>query len=75
MKPMKQLGLAEMVYQRQANPILEEKGKVVPWSHLEGLIEPVYPKKGSGRPPMPLGTMLQIRFMQQWFSYSDPAME
>ncbi len=24
---------------------------------------------------MPLGTMLRIHFMQQWFGYSDPAME
>lgn len=48
---------------------------VVPWSRLEGLIEPCFPKKGNGRPPMPLGTMLRIHFMQQWFGYSDPAME
>lgn len=48
---------------------------VVPWSRLESLIEPFYPKKGNGRPPMPLGTMLRIHFMQQWFGYSDPAME
>ncbi len=48
---------------------------VVPWSRLESLIEPFYPKKGNGRPPMPLSTMLRIHFMQQWFGYSDPAME
>lgn len=24
---------------------------------------------------MPLGTMLRIHFLQQWFDYSDPAME
>ena len=41
----------------------------------KSLIEPFYPKKGNGRPPMPLGTMLRIHFMQQWFGYSDPAME
>jgi len=43
---------------------------LVPWSRLESLIEPFYPKKGNGRPPMPLGTMLRIHFMQQWFGYS-----
>ncbi len=48
---------------------------VVPWSRLEALIEPHYPKKGNGRPPMPLGTMLRIHFIQQWFRYSDPVME
>jgi hypothetical protein len=47
----------------------------VPWSRLEGLTEPFYPKKGNGRSPMRLTTMLRIHFMQQWFSYSDPAME
>jgi IS5 family transposase len=48
---------------------------VAPWSRLEGLIEPFYPKSGNGRPPVPLGTMLRIHFMRQWFGYSDPAME
>ena len=54
---------------------LAEMETVVPWSRLAALIEPFYPKKGNGRPPMPLGTMLRIHFMQQWFGYSDPAME
>jgi IS5 family transposase len=31
-------------------------------------------KKG-GRPPYPLGTMLRIHLLQQWYSLSDPAME
>jgi IS5 family transposase len=54
---------------------LGEMETVEPWSRLEALIEPFYPRKGNGRPPMPLGTMLRIHFMQQWFGYSDPAME
>jgi len=48
---------------------------VVPWFRLARLIESFYPKKGNGRPPMPLGTMLRIHFMQQWSGYSDAAME
>jgi IS5 family transposase len=28
-----------------------------------------------GRPPMAASTMLRIRFMQQWYTLSDPAME
>ncbi len=48
---------------------------VVPWSRLEALIEPFYPKKGNGRLLMPLGIMLRIHLMQQWFGYSDPAIE
>ena len=32
---------------------------VVPWSELEALIEPHYPKVGKGRQPVGLGIMLQ----------------
>jgi len=81
MKAMKQLSLAETGFlpkagkQTRKGVFLSEMETVVPWSRLEALIEPFYPKKGNGRPPMPLGTMLRIHFMQQWFGYSDPAME
>jgi IS5 family transposase len=81
MKAMKQLSLAETGFLPKAGKqtrkavFLAEMDTVVPWSRLEALIDPFYPKKGNGRPPMPLGTMLRIHFMQQWFGYSDPAME
>ncbi len=81
MKRMKQLSLAETGFLPKAGKqtrkavFLAEMETVVPWARLEALIEPFYPKKGNGRPPMPLGTMLRIHFMQQWFGYSDPAME
>jgi len=48
---------------------------VIPWAGVLGLIEPHYPKAGNGTQPMPMGTMLRIYFMQQWFNLSDPAME
>jgi IS5 family transposase len=50
---------------------------VVTWQSLIDLIEPHYPKvsKKGGRPPYPLGTMLRIHLLQQWYSLSDPAME
>jgi IS5 family transposase len=32
-------------------------------------------RKQSGRPPYPLGTMLRIHLLQQWYSLSDPAVE
>ena len=54
---------------------LAEMEHVVPWDDLLALIEPVYPKAGKGRHPYPIRTMLRIHFMQQWFGYSDPAME
>jgi len=54
---------------------LAEMEQVTPWSALLARIEPVYPKAGRGRHPYPLETMLRIHLMQQWFGYSDPAME
>ena len=60
MKAMKQLSLAEMGFLPKAGKqtrkavFLAEMETVVPWSRLETLIEPHYPKKGNGRPPMPL---------------------
>ncbi len=54
---------------------LAEMDRVVPWHELCALIEPFYPKAGSGRPPIGLERMLRIYFLQQWFNLSDPAVE
>jgi IS5 family transposase len=54
---------------------LGEMDQVVPWAPIVALIEPHYPKAGSGTQPLPLERMLRIHFMQQWFNLSDPAME
>ena len=57
---------------------LAEMEQVVPWAQLCALIEPVYPKGGSGeggRPPVPLERMLRIYLLQLWFNLSDPAVE
>ena len=54
---------------------LAEMEQVIPWETLLGLIDPVYPKAGRGRRPYPLGTMLRIHLMQNWFGLSDPGME
>jgi len=54
---------------------LGEMDAVIPWKHLNKLIERHYPKAGSGTQPMPQERMLRIYFMQQWFNLSDPAME
>ena len=48
---------------------------MVPWTRLLSVIKPHYPKAGNGRRPYALSTMLRIHFMQQWFGYSDAAME
>lgn len=45
----------------------------MPWATLCALIEPVYPKPGSGRPPVGIERMLRIYCLQHWFNLSDPA--
>jgi len=77
---MKQLSLAATDFvkkpkQTRREKFLLEMEAVVPWSRLLAVIEPVYPKAGNGRRPYELSTMLRIHFMQQWFNYSDAAME
>ena len=47
---------------------LEEMYRIIPWAKLESLIEPHYPKQGNGRPPVGLGIMLRIYFLQHWFN-------
>jgi IS5 family transposase len=48
---------------------------IVPWSELEALIAPHYPKAGKGRQPVGLGIVLRIYFLQHWFNLSDPGAE
>jgi transposase, IS5 family len=54
---------------------LDEMDLVVPWSEIEALVEPHYPKPGNGRRPVGLSIMLRTYFMQQWFNLSDPGVE
>lgn len=56
---------------------LAEMAAIVPWAKLEALIEPYYPKVGpqGGRRPFPLGVMLRIYCLQQWYNLSDPGAE
>jgi IS5 family transposase len=50
---------------------------VVPWSVLESLIEPYYPKVGpqGGRCPFPITVMLRIYCLQQRYQLSDQGAE
>ena len=56
---------------------LSDMDRILPWSELVAVVEPVYPKVSElgGRPPMPLERMLRIYFLQLWFNLSDPAVE
>jgi transposase, IS5 family len=54
---------------------LARMDKLVPWSALEALIEPHYPKVGNGRPPRSLSTMLRMYCVANWFDMADEACE
>src|SRR6188508_44287 len=77
---MKQLSFSDAEYdgkrkRTRREVFLAEMHRAVPWSRLEALIEPHYPKAGGGRRPYPPATMLRIHCLQQWYGLSDPAME
>ena len=77
---MKQMSFADAEYagkrkQTRRERFLIEMDQVVPWKGLIALIEPHYPKGEGGRPAYPLLAMLRVHLMQNWFGYSDPAME
>ena len=77
---MKQMTFADAEYagkrkQTRKELFLIEMDRVVPWKGLITLIEPHYPKGDGGRPAYPLMAMLRVHLMQNWFGYSDPAME
>ena len=48
--------------QTKRERFLAEMDAVIPWARLVPLIEPYYPRGGSGRKPMPLERMLRIHF-------------
>jgi IS5 family transposase len=79
---MDQLSFASLDYaakkkRTKRDVFLAEMAVVVPWSALEAVIEPHYPKAGpnGGRRPFPLAVMLRIYCLQQWYALSDPGAE
>src|SRR4051812_13164005 len=56
---------------------LAEMAATVPWSVLEAVIAPDYPKQGpqGGRRAFPIAVMLRIYCLQQWYNLSDPGAE
>lgn len=77
---MKQMTFADAEYagkrkQTRKELFLIEMDRVVPWKGLIALIEPHYPKGEDRRAAYPLMAVLRFHLMQNWFGYSDPAME
>ena len=77
----KQLSFASYEFAQKKRVTRREKflcemDQVVPWSRLEGLIEPLYPTAGRvGRQPIGVARMLRMYFLQQWFGLADEAVE
>ena len=59
----------------QADCVILAGNAVMPTIDAAPLIEPHYPKGEGGRPAYPLMAMLRVHLLQNWFGYSDPAME
>jgi IS5 family transposase len=82
---MKQLTLAIAVGQcagfgvqrkpTRREAFLDEMNRLVPWAELCAVVEPYYPKRGNGRPPIALERMSRIHFVQHWFNLADLACE
>ena len=78
---MKQTSFSSLEYagkkrRTRREKLLGEMEQVVPWSRLEALIEPHYPRSGKvGRPPIGVARMLRMYFLQQWYTLADEALE
>lgn len=77
---MKQISFADDEYagkrkQTRKELFLSEMGRVVLWKGLFTLIEPHYQTGDGARPAYPLMAILRVHLLQNWFGYSDPAME
>jgi transposase, IS5 family len=77
---MRQMTFADAKYdgkrkQTRKELFLIEMDQVVPWRGLVALIDPHYSRGAGLRPAYPLTTMLRVHLMQNWFGYSDLAME
>src|ERR1035441_6162388 len=55
---------------------LGEMERIVPWTRLIAVIEPLYPSSGRvGRQPIGVATMLRMYCLQQWYGLADEALE
>jgi IS5 family transposase len=61
--------------QTRKEVFLNAMEELIPWGEWLALIEPHYPKKGNGRPPREMETMLRMYLVQNWFTLSDEATE
>jgi len=69
------LGFEKRRKPTRRDEFLNTMNRIVPWGDLCAVIEPHYPKRGNGRPPIGLERMLRIHFIQHWFNLADFACE
>lgn len=50
---------------------LAEVERLIPWAEIEAIVEPRYPRPGSGRPPRPLAEMLRLWLVREWWQLTD----
>ena len=77
---MKQPSFSDLEYANKKKTtrrerFLQEMDSIIPWKLLVRPIKRFYPQGHTGRPPVPLESMLRIYFLQQWYGLSDPAAE
>lgn len=78
---MSQRSFASLEYamkkkQTRREKFLSEMERIVPWSRLIAVIEPLYPKSGRvGRQPIGVVKMLRMYCLQQWYGLADEALE
>jgi IS5 family transposase len=62
--------------QTRREKFLGEMERIVPWSRLQGVIEPLYPTSGRvGRQPIGVAKMVRMYCLQQWYGLADEALE
>ena len=62
--------------QTRREKFLADMERVVPWSRLIAVIEPLYPTSGRvGRQPFGISRMLRMYCLQQWYGLADEALE
>ncbi len=70
------LGLNNTTKRTRKREFLDAMEVVMPWTELVSLIDSYAPESGRrGQQPFAVQTLLRIHFMQQWFKFSDPAMQ
>lgn len=62
--------------QTRREKFLADMERLVPWTRLIGVIEPLYPSSGRvGRQPTGVSKMLRMYLLQQWYGLADEALE